>query len=203
MNPALKQETENLTRSWAQHESTWLRDYLVAGVEDPRINLQSILSRHFILRSLTADRFVKLMEAEYRFAAVMNWLLKGRRLADLEELKEILHALKRGLDNAEGLPIPLFVQETFAGLPLSGEGFSVPNYIEDLLWKEGSSKPPESRPPVFDTFLNVWQGALDSEMPGQYQFEAGGDLVRKTLSVIEPACGSANDYRFLNSFGIT
>src|SRR5262249_28346975 len=47
MTPALKQETESLARSWARHESAWLRDYLVAGVEDPRINLQSILSRHF------------------------------------------------------------------------------------------------------------------------------------------------------------
>ena len=30
--------------------------FLVAGVEDPRINLQSILSRHFLARALSADR---------------------------------------------------------------------------------------------------------------------------------------------------
>ena len=203
MTPTLKQETESLARSWAQHQSAWLRDYLVAGVEDPRINLQSILSRHFILRSLTAERFVKLMEAEYRFAAVMNWLLKGHRFADPEELKEILHALRHGQDNAEGLPIPLFVQETFAGLPAAGDGFSVPNYIDALAPQtQSGSLPPRNRSPVFDTFLNLWRDVLAPEIPGQYQFEAGGEWVRKTLSVLEPACGSANDYRFLRSFGI-
>src|SRR5258707_1238054 len=97
----LKQESENLAHSWKQHESAWLRDYLVAGVENPRLNLQSVLSRHFITRALTAERFVDLMDQEYRFAAVMNWLTqRGQQLADPEELNEILYALQRGLDNA-------------------------------------------------------------------------------------------------------
>jgi len=110
MQDRLKLESEKLARSWMQHESARLRDYLVAGVEDPRINLQSLFSRHFLLRAFTEDRFVDLMEQEYRFASVMNWLIQRRqRLENIEELEEILHALRRGSDNAEGLSIPQFV----------------------------------------------------------------------------------------------
>ena len=56
-----------------QHESAKLREYLVVGIEDPRINLQSILSRHFLLRALFGDKFRELMEHECRFAAIVNW----------------------------------------------------------------------------------------------------------------------------------
>ncbi len=52
MDPSLQAETEKLARCWMQHEPVWLRDYLVAGVEDPRWNLQSIFSRHFLVRAL-------------------------------------------------------------------------------------------------------------------------------------------------------
>src|SRR5204863_9456357 len=99
VNPSLQLESENLVRSWAQHNSAWLRDYLIAGVEDPRLNLQSLFSRHFIIRSLTEDRFVRLLDHEYRFAAVMNWIT-GRGMSDIQELEEILCALRRGSDNA-------------------------------------------------------------------------------------------------------
>jgi hypothetical protein len=44
-----------------QHDAGMLRDYLVAGVEDPRLNLQSVLSRHFLARALTGERFRALM----------------------------------------------------------------------------------------------------------------------------------------------
>ena len=57
-----------------QHDAAMLRDYLVAGVEDPRINLQSVLSRHFLTYTLTGERFSGLMEQELRFAAAMNCL---------------------------------------------------------------------------------------------------------------------------------
>src|SRR5262249_57130311 len=74
VNESLQRESEKLARSWMQHDSAWLRDYLVAGVEDPRLNLQSILTRHCLIRSLTTERFAGLMAQEYRFAAVLNWL---------------------------------------------------------------------------------------------------------------------------------
>jgi len=75
MDPFLQLETEKLTRSWTRHDRSMLRDYLVSGVEDPRINLQSIFSRHFLLYGLKLERYALLMEHEYRFSAVLNWLL--------------------------------------------------------------------------------------------------------------------------------
>lgn len=187
-----------------QHESTKLRDYLVAGVEDPRINLQSVFSRHFLLHSLTEDRFIDLMEQEYRFAAVMNWLIQRRpTLEDIEELEEILHALKRGSDNAEGLSIPRFVLETFASLPRVVKGLSLPNYVENLVADARSHKgAPAGQLPVLDTFLNLWRQTLANESPALIQLARGQQAGNGTLSVIEPACGSANDYRFLHAFGI-
>ena len=48
IEPSLQEESDKLARSWMQHDAGMLRDYLVAGVEDPRLNVQSVLSRHFL-----------------------------------------------------------------------------------------------------------------------------------------------------------
>ena len=202
MNPSLQRESENLVRSWAQHQGDWLRDYLVAGVEDPRINLQSIFSRHFIIRALTGDRFISLMDQEYRFAAVMNWLI-GTNLRDLEQLQEIDHALRRSLDNAEGLPIPGYVLETFSALPAATGTLSIPNYIQQLIAQAPSHDNINMAEwPVLNTFQHLWREALSVGClnSGQSAETSASGLI--VPSVIEPACGSANDYRFLNSFGI-
>ncbi|HVV73946.1 MAG TPA: hypothetical protein VHI52_21005, partial [Verrucomicrobiae bacterium] len=76
MLPSLQEETGRLVRSWNQHAPSWLSSYLVSGVEDPRVNLQSILTRHFVVAEVAGNQFAELMAEEYRFAACMNWLLK-------------------------------------------------------------------------------------------------------------------------------
>jgi len=144
------------------------------------------------------------MEQEYRFAAVMNWLIQRRqRLENIEELEEILHALRRGSDNAEGLSIPQFVLETFSNLPCLVGGLAVINYIENLVndarLHEGAAA---GQLPVLDTFLNLWRQALAKVNPAENRWRTGERPENKLLSVIEPACGSANDYRFLEAFGI-
>ena len=176
-----------------QHDPGVLQDYLVAGVEDPRINLQSILSRHFIARTLTGERFSSLMEQEYRFAAAMNWLRDlAKRLCDVGELELVLYALRHGADNAEGIEIPGFVVHTFAALPTAAGGLTVPNYIESFLsatrFVNGQAK---LHKPSLEAFRKLWHKALAAEIPA-----------RKPLSVLEPACGSANDYRFLHAYGL-
>ena len=123
IRPSLQEESDKLARSWLQHDAGMLRDYLVGGVEDPRLNVQSVLSRHFLTRALTGERFSALMEQEIRFGAAINCLtaLVGT-LRDAEELELILYALKRGADNAEGTEIPEFLVRTFAGLPTAADG---------------------------------------------------------------------------------
>jgi SAM-dependent methyltransferase len=198
MNEALKLESEKLARSWMQHDSDMLRDYLVASVEDPRINLQSILSRHFLTRALAGDKWAALQQQEHRFSAAVNWLAAlAARVGNRDDLAEVLHALRRGADNAEGLEIPQFILQTFRALPALADGLEVPNYLESLLlhttFAEGR---PRLDPGSLDTFLPLWRRAMTGARV------ANEGAAAEHLSVLEPACGSANDYRFLRACGI-
>jgi hypothetical protein len=204
MLDTLKLESERLARSWMQHEPAKLREYLVAGVEDPRINLQSILSRHFFVRSLFGEKYRALMDHECRFAAVMNWFTALDAHSDPEELTVVLHALHLGADNAEGIQIPRFILKTFVSLPDSLGTLEIPSYIETILTEAtrstvaGPTREHKGRvggmdPSVaLNTFQNLW-----------YQLLATEAAPSSALSVFEPACGSANDYRFLNSYGLS
>ncbi|MGO8678561.1 MAG: class I SAM-dependent methyltransferase [Limisphaerales bacterium] len=194
MMPFLEQESEKLARSWERHDAVLLRDYLVAGVEDPRINVQSILTRHFLLRALGLERCRPLMEEEYRFASAMNWLVKfAGQAGDGDEMGQVLHALRKGGDNAEGIEIPRFLIRTFALLARAAYGPAIPNYIETFLlgaqFQDGQARPCQSS---LDTFRELWGAVLAAERPA----------VNRPLTVLEPACGSANDYRFIDAFGI-
>ncbi len=202
MDEALRQESEKLARSWMRHDAGWLRDYLVAGVEDPRLNLQSIFSRHFVVRALAGDRFQALIEQEYRFSAVMNWLSQfAQQLRDPEEPQLILHALSRGADNAEGIEIPQFIVQSFSQLPATADGLTVPNYIAILLsgaqFANGRAVLPDAG---FNTFQTLWNAALSGfeQAPGGQ----AGTVGQARPSLLEPACGSANDYRFLEAYGV-
>ena len=162
MNESLKKETEKLARSWMQHEAGWLRDYLVAGVEDPRINVQSILSRHFLIQAVTGESFGRLMRHEYRFAAMMNWLLSiSEKATDPEELSAVLFGFRQGADDAEGIPIPHWALSIFATLPAKADGVEVPNYVEGFLNQTriaaGTASPDQES---LNTFCRAWRGAL-------------------------------------------
>ena len=52
--------------------------YLVSGYQNPRINVQSILVRHFLTRRLFGDDFDELMDEEIRFALSLNEILRLR-----------------------------------------------------------------------------------------------------------------------------
>jgi SAM-dependent methyltransferase len=174
-----------------RHEATMLRDYLVAGVEDPRLNVQSILTRHFLIEALFGERFLGLREAELRFALTLNWL---RRLVEegvsAADLREIHHALGRGADNAEGTEIPHYVQAAFGARNQPVDGIRVPDYFAAMLEADAPGTGPAAR---FDQglvlFQQIWSGVLAGETPSP-------------VSVLEPACGSANDYRFLAAYGL-
>ena len=200
MEPNLKLETEKLSRSWLRHDAGWLNDYLVAGVEDPRLNLQSVFSRHFLIYALAGNQFEPLMEQEYRFAAAQNWFLElGSVVAEAEEMQALLHALRVGADNAEGLEIPRWVVKLFGALPAEACGVQVPNYLERLLthsrFESGKILPDAD---ALNLFAGLWQDAL-RKMGGEIAsgLTCGNDSSRRPLqgmmTVLEPACGSANE----------
>ena len=184
MKEQFKRETNGLIRSWDRHDQEVLRSYMVQDVEDPRINIQSILARHFLIRHLFGERFSDLKEQELRFGLVVNWLLNLLKASvDARRLHTILDALLEGEDNVEGLKIPGYVTETFAGLAL-------PNYICDLFsWAPVETTDVPIPGYLMETFQKIWRELLEDEQP-------------KRVSVLEPACGSANDYRFIDAYGI-
>ncbi len=187
---SLQEESERLARSWMRHDAGMLRDYLVSSVEDPRLNLQSIFSRHFLLQAVTGEAFAALMEQESRFSAVMNWVLNqcGRGGNTLED-EALLLALKRGVDNFEGVEIPWFARQAYRGLPLTLGRLTIPNYLERFL------REPQNREANLSLFSELWREVL-AGFP-KANAESGKP------KVFEPACGSANDYRQLAACGLS
>ncbi len=209
VHDALRIETEKLRRSWMQHDAAWLRDYLVSSIEDPRINLQSIFSRHFLIRSalwktscsVPNQTLEWLMEHECRFSAVMSWLIPSiAGMSERGQRADLLNALERGIENTDTVEIPAFVLQTFRRLPIAAGEFHIPNYIRDF---PGGVEPTElsARVPehAISTFIDLWRKV-------SHKFDGPNHGIRNppyALSVLEPGCGSANDYRFLHEAGLT
>lgn len=192
MDDNLRLESERLARSWDQHDPARLREYLVSSVEDPRTNLQSILTRHFLLSLLFPAQLEDLKRSELVFGSFNAWLAASiERQFDSDDWHSILHALEHGADNAEGLELPHFLLRTFATLPAEINGAQVINYIRFIL--EALRRPENSNnatAALRGTFERIWRERLTN-----------ADASR--LTVAEIACGSANDFRFIASYGIS
>lgn len=197
MEQRFERETADLARSWGKHDREVLRDYLVRDVEDPRINVQSVLTRHFLMERLWPGLFGQLKEHELRFAVAANWLLgirKDAALADRHD--EILCALLAGPDEKpDGIEIPDWVRGVFSSLPAEADGLEVPDYVSDVLVLPAPAR--QDEPPLPDYAASTILGLFHRALAGASVAPAD----RPT--VIEPACGSANDYRYLDAFGIT
>ena len=93
-----------LQRTWGTGSADMLDAYLVSGYQNPRINLQSVLERHFLVARLFSDRHAALMEQEVRFAVELNEILR-RRATELgvrmgSYRNPIKHAAVRRVDAA-------------------------------------------------------------------------------------------------------
>ncbi len=67
-----------LQRTWGTGSADMLDAYLVSGYQNPRINLQSVLERHFLVARLFGDRHAELMGQEVRFAIELSEVLRRR-----------------------------------------------------------------------------------------------------------------------------
>ncbi len=192
MDASLTEETRKLTHSWMRHEQAWLQDYLVGSVEDPRLNIQSILTRHFLIEEVLGNRFAPLMEAELRFGVCLTWLVKQIDSGGgPEDFAAILHALRLGADNAEGIPVPPYLLQTFNILPLELGKSAIPDYLTPTLaWLSDTERTGLREAPAISLFMRLWNEALNDEPSSK-------------TSVIEPACGSANDFRSIAASGLS
>jgi hypothetical protein len=170
-------ESDRLRSSWERHAAATLDTYLVAGVEDPRISVQSILTRALLCDALCPGRFSWLIEEELRFGFVMTWLLTHLELGIDKRL--MLAAVKRN----DRERCPSFVIDAFRMLQVP-EGV-IPDYVTTAL--QDRDEPTALSSEATDTFRKIWHQQL-------------GTFSHTGYSLFEPACGSANDYRYLNAY---
>ncbi len=188
LSEALREETYQLKAAWQRHDASFLQKYLIEDVEDPRINLQSILTRHFLMDRLFDDRYAEIMAHEIYFALTVHWLMgllksKRSRAAVHMQTAAVLDALLADGRDSDTAAIPPFMAEAFGTL-------SLPNYISELLMWVPREDDAELMPGyLLETFGHIWAETLAHEQA-------------EPISVIEPACGSANDYRYLAGYGL-
>jgi len=166
---------------WDRYTHDYLDHYLVSGVEDPRINFQSILTRAFIIDTLFPNAFGDLIDLEWRFGLCCTWIVKAIEAGVTRK------TLLLALDGHDTNTCPQFVLDTHQCL--QEPGCPLPDFITDVLMS--GSYPygallPEN---VLDNFMYIWRRTL-------------ADLSAERIRVIEAACGSANDYRFLEECGL-
>ncbi|MBP7053638.1 MAG: class I SAM-dependent methyltransferase [Phycisphaerae bacterium] len=182
MDHAMCIEERNLKLSWDCHPSDYLDHYLVSGVEDPRINGQSILTRALLADALSPGRFDALIAEELRFGAVLTWILQ--QLEQGSARCELLDAI----ESVRPTHVPEFVRDTYVWL--QEESCPIPDYISVALGHFDCDTPSPFLPDLaLDTFMTIWNEQL-SHLPAH------------AISVLEAACGSANDYRFLGRCGL-
>lgn len=186
----LAAESRILKQCWDRHNSEFLKNYLVQKIQDPRINPQSILSRQVIIDFIFQNKFSEIKFNEILFSAVMLWIYSNlNELSDRYLRDAVYFALKKRADNVEGFSIPQYVGNCFKILPLKADGQIVPNYLKNYFETTGNDGLPDET--LLNTFSDLWANLFKSEkqMP-------------QKPTLLEPACGSANDYRIIHSIGL-
>ena len=185
MEKNLEIESIKLAGCWQKYDRGYLQRYLVQSVQDPRINLQSIINRHYLIDILFPGQYDFFMDHEIRFSLVVNWLM-GLWKDDLKQYGQtgLLNALLEGKTHSQEIQIPGYILDTFNLLEPH-------NYICSLL---SASQREDSYIPLqnydMNTFQNIWK-------------EVFADCESDKISVIEPACGSANDLRFFETYNVS
>lgn len=182
-------ESERLRAAWMKYDSEILDNYLVTDVEDPRINLQSIISRAFLIDTVFPNEFTELIREEFRFSICLNFILNVLHTKSSQVSRiSILDALIDGREACGDVKIPYYLRHCFE--LISCEKQELPDYISsaliDPILDENGWLPASA----LSTFESIWHSVLCHRQAD-------------SISVLEPACGSANDYRYLHSFGMS
>jgi ubiquinone/menaquinone biosynthesis C-methylase UbiE len=138
-----------LERTWTARSADMLDRYLVSGYQNPRINVQSILLRHFLIGRIGGAGFDDLIEGELRLAVELNEVLRLRAAELGVTMGSFLNPAKQA---------------------------AVRRVDESIADREHA-------------FAELWAEAL-------------GGIRGSPISVLELACGSANDYRAFVEIGL-
>ena len=172
-----------------RHDSKLLDHYLVRDVEDPRINLQSIISRAFLIDAIWPNELTTLIREEFRFSICLNWILRTLKAQCPETTREsILDTLIDGRRRCSDTAIPSYLGDALELTSRTEDGW--PDYITEALVQSPADESGRLPDGVLSTFERIWHDLLSRREADK-------------ISVLEPACGSANDYRYLHSFGVS
>lgn len=149
VRPGPATEERLLRWSWSSRDAGSLDEYLVVGWQNPRINVQSILVRHALVRRLFGSEFEDLMHAEIDFAIELNEVLR-------------LESARRNV-------------------------------------RMGAFLDPERRAEIRDVSSVIADREADFEERWRATLASRSG---PKVSVIEFACGSANDYRAFADYGL-
>jgi SAM-dependent methyltransferase len=141
------------------------------------------------------------MTREYQFSASAAWLVNhAELLADREARLAVVHALRRGADNAEGIEVPQVLSSAFKRLSADDR---IRNYLEAVLIQQADAANAWLAS-FLNTFADLWPRLLGNINPPPTSCEAthGSPAMIVRPGLLEVACGSANDFRFLQSYGI-
>lgn len=169
-------EGEKLGRHWTQYGQDYLDSYLIQNVEHPSINPQSILIRAFVIDLLFPGKFTEIIEEELFFSACACHALqaygKGR-------LRDVFEAVRGNHVNAA---IPPFLHKGFR----TGRShiFDCEQLIAELA---------KCITLGFEYFRSPFQGVWRERLRGRSS---------AAPRMIELGCGSANDYRFWDEYGM-
>jgi ubiquinone/menaquinone biosynthesis C-methylase UbiE len=134
---------------WNRAPAAMLDSYLVSGYQNPHINVQSVLQRHFLLRRLFGSDLEDLMTDELRLAIQLNEVMRARA----------------------------------AELGVTMGAYLDPDKAAAVQQVESAIRDRESEA------VDRWRAALE----GRHA---------EPISVLELACGSANDYRTFVECGL-
>ncbi|MDQ3691263.1 MAG: class I SAM-dependent methyltransferase, partial [Chloroflexota bacterium] len=138
-----------LAQTWRLGDAGMLDRYLVSGYQNPRINIQSVLLRHFLISRLFGDTFERLADEEVRFAVELNEVLRRRALELGVTMGSFLNPAKHA---------------------------AVQRVDEAIAERER-------------LFEERWRAEVT-------------ERTAERISVLEFACGSANDFRAFASYGL-
>ncbi len=175
----LAAESEQLKSAWGQYPAEFLDSYLVHGVENPCFNPQSVTLRALIIDTLFPGQFAGLMAQERLYSACACTLL-------LALAERRFHHLTEALESD----------------PASAEAQALPAFLRDL-----RTKPGDLPFTVQSVWLQIFQAAV-ARQPGFISplekpwRDALGAHDVNTIKLLETACGSANDYRYFERYGL-
>lgn len=175
----MEQESEQLRRAWSQYPAEFLDNYLVQGVENPCVNPQSVTVRHLMIDTLAPGRFNEQMQQERLYAACACQTLLA---ANENELNAFTAALD-GERNADlKYPLPKFLKDL-------RDGKTAAPFTAGAVWRQVFQAMRGSFAGFESPFEQVWREQLAA-------------IEKNRITILEAACGSANDYRYFERYGL-